>query len=386
MSKEEEMRSPQGRNSLRVQAGGTETVGNEEALFSPGFRSVAVMAGWDEETLLIASLIVDDTPDRQFKQRRRTDSGLKTPPSSSRSGKRRRDMRRIPNDVPAIVLELSEDQAERKPDSHDMKEKTGPSNKVVEEHKGVVESKAASSASTLQSQGLPLPSMDRLREELSCAICLEICFEPSTTPCGHSFCRKCLKSAADKCGKRCPKCRQIISNGRSCSVNTVLWNTIQLLFPHEVESRKAAKAEKIVATEEPECNLPEMAASNSNRRRSLRAAAIIGRELYERRATPSIHEVPQFHVPERGEITNYRRRSRRSVGVPDRDLHERRRPIPSQDEDAALALRLQREEFMEAFRETRENSRTSTSLSTARANLRALASRAINIRVRNQTT
>ncbi|KAI4330426.1 hypothetical protein MLD38_028716 [Melastoma candidum] len=42
---------------------------------------------------------------------------------------------------------------------------------------------------------------------------LEICFEPSTTPCGHSFCRKCLRSVADKCGKRCPKCRQLISNG-----------------------------------------------------------------------------------------------------------------------------------------------------------------------------
>ena len=80
-----------------------------------------------------------------------------------------------------------------------------------------------------------------LKEELSCAICLEICFEPSTTPCGHSFCKKCLRSAADKCGKRCPKCGQLISNSRSCTVNTVLWNTIQLLFP-QVEARKAIGA------------------------------------------------------------------------------------------------------------------------------------------------
>ncbi|GMI67091.1 hypothetical protein HRI_000378400 [Hibiscus trionum] len=91
------------------------------------------------------------------------------------------------------------------------------------------------------SRTLQCTCVDKLREELSCAICLDICFEPITTPCGHSFCKKCLRSAADKCGNRCPKCRQPISNGISCSVNTVLWNTIQLLFPKEVsEARKAA--------------------------------------------------------------------------------------------------------------------------------------------------
>ncbi|CAN7062391.1 unnamed protein product [Brassica oleracea var. botrytis] len=31
-----------------------------------------------------------------------------------------------------------------------------------------------------------LPCIDKLRDELSCAICLEICYEPSTTTCGHS--------------------------------------------------------------------------------------------------------------------------------------------------------------------------------------------------------
>ncbi|VVB12669.1 unnamed protein product [Arabis nemorensis] len=32
-------------------------------------------------------------------------------------------------------------------------------------------------------------------------ICLEICFESSTTTYGRSFCKKCLRSAADKCLK-----------------------------------------------------------------------------------------------------------------------------------------------------------------------------------------
>ncbi|XP_073155348.1 uncharacterized protein [Henckelia pumila] len=54
------------------------------------------------------------------------------------------------------------------------------------------------------------------------------------------FCKQCLHYSAGKCGKRCPKCMQLISiNWRYCTVNTVLWNTIQLLFPKEVEARKA---------------------------------------------------------------------------------------------------------------------------------------------------
>eukprot|EP00249_Psilotum_nudum_P036677 c8343_g2_i1 orf=120-1232(+) len=71
--------------------------------------------------------------------------------------------------------------------------------------------------------------LEKLREELSCAVCLDICFEPSTTSCGHSFCRSCLQSVLQKCGPRCPKCRQPLKGNawRTFPINTVLWNTIQ---------------------------------------------------------------------------------------------------------------------------------------------------------------
>lgn len=57
----------------------------KESMLSPGFRSAAAMAGWDEEALLHASLIVDDTPVRESRHKRRINPNFKTPPSSNTS-------------------------------------------------------------------------------------------------------------------------------------------------------------------------------------------------------------------------------------------------------------------------------------------------------------
>uniref|UniRef100_M1A9S7 RING-type E3 ubiquitin transferase n=1 Tax=Solanum tuberosum TaxID=4113 RepID=M1A9S7_SOLTU len=207
---------------------------NREGLFSPRFKSVAAMAGWDEEALLIASFVVEETPDRQLKQKKLT--GLQhfvTPPTNSR--RKRRAQKRSPASIRVAVIDLDDDDtAKTETEKKKLEQKfTGKGDKAGDEA-------SEEHGSCVSSYGSAILCTDRLREELSCAICLEICFEPSTTPCGHSFCRKCLQSAADICGMRCPKCRQLISNGRSCTVNTVLWNTIQLLFPKEVESRQEA--------------------------------------------------------------------------------------------------------------------------------------------------
>lgn len=52
---------------------------------------------------------------------------------------------------------------------------------------------------------------------------------------GHSFCRKCLRGSLSY-SSRCPKCRESLAPGFSFNVNTVLWNTIQMLFPHTKEA------------------------------------------------------------------------------------------------------------------------------------------------------
>lgn len=303
------------------------------SLFSPRFKSVAEMAGWDEEALLLASLVVEDTPERNCKHNKRSDLHFKTPPTNSR--RKRRAQRRSPSAIPMTVLNLDdEDESTTTKQGGDEKKKeelrsvrSDLPHKVERDEKPEPGSSASCSGSST------LPCIDRLREELSCAICLEICFEPSTTPCGHSFCKKCLRSAADKCGKKCPKCRQLISNGRSFTVNTVLWNTTQLLFPAEVEARKSA-------------------------------GVLNRREADSQTSQRIIQSNSNLHVTRR----------LRPMGSRRGDVSLRsRRGVPSQDDDAALALRLQREEFMEIYRGT----------SLARDNLRAMAQRAINNRIRN---
>ncbi|XP_073119828.1 uncharacterized protein [Henckelia pumila] len=322
-------------------------------LFSPRFRSVAAMAGWDEEALLMASYIVEDTPDRLCKQRRRSD--FKSPPTNSRRKRRRNS----PVSIPVTVLDLEEEDNSTS-NQQGCERKNIEVNTIAKVEKNGESIKEDAKDSGVSSSSPVIPCLDQLREELSCAICLEICYEPSTTPCGHSFCKQCLRSAADKCGKRCPKCRQLISNWRYCTVNTVLWNTIQLLFPKEVEARKAVTTSDTTTKATREESSP---ARPRNPRPSIR------------------NTIRALNSPET-DVTDSDRRSRRRLrsqssrisGTSDRgEASLRRRDLPSQDGDAALAFRLQREEFMEVFR---RGVVPGERIAQARANLRAMASRA----------
>lgn len=59
-----------------------EIQGNRGVILSPRFRSAAAIAGWDEEALLVASLVVEDTPVRRSKQ-------LKSPSDAPSTNSRR---------------------------------------------------------------------------------------------------------------------------------------------------------------------------------------------------------------------------------------------------------------------------------------------------------
>ncbi|XWS44064.1 hypothetical protein CRYUN_Cryun15aG0012600 [Craigia yunnanensis] len=281
--------------------------------------------------------------------------------------RKRRAQRRSPVSTPIVPLNLDEEET-----SKQESEKESVEQRIdVNGEKKTQVNEATEQAPGVSCSSPALHCMDKLREELSCAICLDICFEPSTTPCGHSFCKKCLRSAADKCGKRCPKCRQLISNGRSCTVNTVLWNTIQLLFPKEVESRKVAGA---LNSREVENQSPESGSRSTRWTRSIRPPMVSTRDAARRRGVMS--------QDEDAALASRLQREDLSRLVSTDTSMRRRRGTPGQDGDAALALRLQREEFMESFRGAHQQTRTPLSL--ARANLRAMASRAINTRSRGR--
>ncbi|OIW03000.1 hypothetical protein TanjilG_13637 [Lupinus angustifolius] len=330
-------------------------VQNSNTLFSPRFKNAAALAGWDEEALLLASLVVEDTPDRDSRTKKRFVLNSKSPHTNSR---RKRRVQRSPHSIPVAVLNLDEEDTPKKESGKKKKEKKTTTN----EGSKIEGSELKENVSNVSSSNSALPCIDKLRDELSCAICLEICFEPSTTPCGHS-------------------------NGRSCTVNTVLWNTIQLLFPQEVEARKAASASKVRHTSTTS-NIPEAAFYSNLRNQSTeRASGASSRGMSTRRNNVIIEDedaaasVRRFRREIDGQsrgsrVVHVHNNSRNGTSSSVR-TRTRRGITTSQDEDAALAQRLQREEFMQAFRGTSQEQQTSgaSSLSLARANVRAMVLR-----------
>ncbi|KAL4325385.1 hypothetical protein GQ457_11G030690 [Hibiscus cannabinus] len=87
----------------------------------------------------------------------------------------------------------------------------------------------------------------------------------------------------DKCGKRCPKCQQLISprlymhQWISCALNTILWNTIQLLFSKQVfEAMKSTSG--ALNSREAEYRSPESRWRSSKRTRSVRPPTVSTRD------------------------------------------------------------------------------------------------------------
>ncbi|ODN03493.1 hypothetical protein Ocin01_03164 [Orchesella cincta] len=81
------------------------------------------------------------------------------------------------------------------------------------------------------------------REDVTCPICWSILYEPTTLPCKHSFCIKCLKRHVEEASIHCPCCRcrlgiwsRRVSKSQT-HLDEPLWNRIQAEFPKLVEAR-----------------------------------------------------------------------------------------------------------------------------------------------------
>lgn len=102
-------------------------------------------------------------------------------------------------------------------------------------------------------EALDIALLTRLREaahkELDCHVCYNMMLEPTTTTCGHTFCRRCLGRVMDH-SSICPVCRRdlhIPASLQDQSSNVRLVSLLNKLCPDTVAARQEAvsKEEKV---------------------------------------------------------------------------------------------------------------------------------------------
>ncbi|XP_042308310.1 tripartite motif-containing protein 65 [Sceloporus undulatus] len=107
-------------------------------------------------------------------------------------------------------------------------------------------------------------SSQKLEEKLSCCICLDMFTIPVTTPCGHSFCEKCINSHWDKeeqgaTGQKvcsCPECRKTFPERPELSKSVQLDSLVELLRQGEVQIPGAQLAATVQRRECPRHGRP----------------------------------------------------------------------------------------------------------------------------------
>ncbi|KAF2645106.1 hypothetical protein P280DRAFT_487566 [Massarina eburnea CBS 473.64] len=108
---------------------------------------------------------------------------------------------------------------------------------------------------------LDVAILERLRDvvhkELDCLVCYNMMLDPTTTSCGHTFCRRCLARVMDH-SSACPVCRRdlhIPASLQNKGSNTLLNSLLAALCPDLVTARKrAVEAEEQVGNED--MNMP----------------------------------------------------------------------------------------------------------------------------------
>lgn len=85
---------------------------------------------------------------------------------------------------------------------------------------------------------------ESLRVNMDCGICYQLLYEPWTTPCGHTFCRHCIRKALEQstAGPVCPACRRVLPmtylDNRLGPSNAFLQGLATYFWSGELEQRK----------------------------------------------------------------------------------------------------------------------------------------------------
>ncbi|XP_057607396.1 LON peptidase N-terminal domain and RING finger protein 2 [Chionomys nivalis] len=84
--------------------------------------------------------------------------------------------------------------------------------------------------------------------DFECALCMRLLFEPVTTPCGHTFCLKCLERCLDH-APHCPLCKDKLSEllaTRNFNVTVLAEELILRYLPDELSERKRIHDEEML--------------------------------------------------------------------------------------------------------------------------------------------
>ncbi|XP_059832693.1 LON peptidase N-terminal domain and RING finger protein 3-like isoform X4 [Hypanus sabinus] len=76
--------------------------------------------------------------------------------------------------------------------------------------------------------------------DLECSLCMRLLYEPITTPCGHTFCLKCIERCMDHSPK-CPLCKEVLPEYqtlRKYSRTSLIEELIAHYLPEELAERK----------------------------------------------------------------------------------------------------------------------------------------------------
>lgn len=98
----------------------------------------------------------------------------------------------------------------------------------------------------LDLSSIPKTFMAELQSELECQVCVQLFYDPITTPCGHTFCKKCLARSLDHSDK-CPLCRSDFPSFtyfQQQPVNSTTLALINLAFPFLAAERNSEAEDK----------------------------------------------------------------------------------------------------------------------------------------------
>ncbi|CAL8358381.1 unnamed protein product [Merluccius merluccius] len=94
--------------------------------------------------------------------------------------------------------------------------------------------------------------------DLECSLCMRLFYEPVTTPCGHTFCLKCLERCLDH-NPQCPLCKQELSQylaKRSYCKTSLMESLISTYLPTDLMERHKVYHEEMAEFSNLNQNVP----------------------------------------------------------------------------------------------------------------------------------